>query len=142
MSREHERDGRAGCDDPTAHDPFARLHCTMLADTGSTTARVTRVLVTGAGQHLGATVLAMFPDHDVSLLCSPDELQRLERDVRLLLLELAAEDELELLDQRALSRVAPLADGRCRVCVDGPEESCTVYDEVVVCGRDVLRCRS
>ncbi|MCA8979096.1 MAG: hypothetical protein H6831_06070 [Planctomycetes bacterium] len=99
-----------------------------------------RVLVLGDGPDLGRAVLQWYAESEVSLLCSAAQLAGLEREDRFLLMELVAEDELTLLDGDTVARVGIGPDGRCEVCLEGPEECCALYDRLVLCGDETLAC--
>ena len=55
-------------------------------------------------------------------------LQQPDNADRLLLLELVAEDELVLVDGDDIGRLATTSDGCCEVCLDGPDDGCSIYD--------------
>ena len=44
------------------------------------------------------------------------------------MLELVAEDELVLVDGDDIGRLATTSDGCCEVCLDGPDDGCSIYD--------------
>lgn len=116
------------------------LHCRAHAARVVSATRSERVLVLGEGSDIVRTVLELLTENDVTLLYTRSELQQLDLADRLLLLELVAEDELVLVDGAAIGKLAATSDGRCVVCFDGPDEGCSIYDQLVLCGDEVSSC--
>lgn len=117
-----------------------QLRCRAHAPGAVPAARSERVLVLGDGPGMVSTVLELLTENDVTLLYTRGELQRLDNADRLLLLELVAEDELVLVDGDSIGKLATTSDGYCEVCLDGPEEGCSIYDQIVLCGDRISSC--